>query len=299
VNELALFAGHGGGILGGLLLGWRTVCAVEIDPVARSVLLARQNDACLRPFAVWDDIRTFDGRPWRGAVDVVSGGFPCQPFSTAARGRNNAPISGLKCFGSCARSSPGTSSRRTSSAGPSSEPPRIYERRATPPALLRSIRPSWLRRIAVSGGGWLPTPTAKANHDAPSMRKWPAYATYQDWLGGKTCPRTGSGCWGGRSDGPTTWHRQRTTSAHGCRCMAAADVACINRTVNSMSRERDILQWLTSEDTGTSSKTLAYRALGQTMALTPKRGKFCCSACGRRRCAAPKTLCAQCQRMRG
>jgi hypothetical protein len=32
MNELALFAGAGGGILGGRLLGWRTVCAVEIDP---------------------------------------------------------------------------------------------------------------------------------------------------------------------------------------------------------------------------------------------------------------------------
>jgi hypothetical protein len=40
MNELALFAGAGGGILGGVLLGWRTVCAVEIDAYARSVLLA-------------------------------------------------------------------------------------------------------------------------------------------------------------------------------------------------------------------------------------------------------------------
>jgi site-specific DNA-cytosine methylase len=50
VNELALFAGAGGGILGGKLLGWRTVCAVELDPYARRVLLARQADpapACL------------------------------------------------------------------------------------------------------------------------------------------------------------------------------------------------------------------------------------------------------------
>lgn len=87
MNELALFAGAGGGILGGLLLGWRTVCAVELDPYARSVLLARQNDGTLSPFPIWDDIRTFDGRPWMGVVDVVSGGFPCQGFSSAARGR--------------------------------------------------------------------------------------------------------------------------------------------------------------------------------------------------------------------
>ena len=86
MNELALFAGAGGGILGGQSLGWRTVCAVEIDPYAASVLLARQNDGLLAPFPIWDDVRTFDGRPWRGRVDVISGGFPCQDISSAGRG---------------------------------------------------------------------------------------------------------------------------------------------------------------------------------------------------------------------
>jgi DNA (cytosine-5)-methyltransferase 1 len=86
LRELALFAGAGGGILGGKLLGWRTVCAVEIDGYARSVLAARQNDGCLEPFPIWDDVRTFDGRPWRGIVDVVSGGFPCQNISVAGSG---------------------------------------------------------------------------------------------------------------------------------------------------------------------------------------------------------------------
>jgi len=86
LRELALFAGGGGGILGGRLLGWRTVCAVEFAPYARSVLLARQRDGHLDPFPIWDDVRTFDGRPWRGSVDVVSGGFPCQDISAAGRG---------------------------------------------------------------------------------------------------------------------------------------------------------------------------------------------------------------------
>ena len=86
MRELALFAGAGGGILGGKLLGWRTVCAVEIDPYCRSVLLARQRDGMLDPFPIWDDVRTFDGARWRGHVDVVSGGFPCQDISAAGRG---------------------------------------------------------------------------------------------------------------------------------------------------------------------------------------------------------------------
>ncbi|WP_033990214.1 DNA cytosine methyltransferase, partial [Pseudomonas aeruginosa] len=96
MNELALFAGAGGGILGGHLLGWRTVCAVEFEPYAASVLAARQNDGLLPPFPIWDDVRTFDGRPWRGLVDVVSGGFPCQDISAAGNGAGiNGERSGL------------------------------------------------------------------------------------------------------------------------------------------------------------------------------------------------------------
>ncbi len=86
LNELALFAGAGGGILGGKLLGWRTVCAVEWEPYPASVLCARQNDGLLPHFPIWDDVQTFDGKPWRGIVDVVSGGFPCQDISCAGGG---------------------------------------------------------------------------------------------------------------------------------------------------------------------------------------------------------------------
>lgn len=86
LRELALFAGAGGGILGGKLLGWRTICAVEWDAYAASVLVARQNDGFLAPFPIWDDVQTFDGKPWRGLVDVVSGGFPCQDISSAGKG---------------------------------------------------------------------------------------------------------------------------------------------------------------------------------------------------------------------
>lgn len=99
--ELALFAGAGGGILGGHLLGWECVGAVEIESYPRSVLLARQRDGCLPWFPIWDDIKTFRSdnhacgeyfeflRSIRSKL-VISGGFPCQRFSSAARGRNNA-----------------------------------------------------------------------------------------------------------------------------------------------------------------------------------------------------------------
>ena len=54
MNELALFAGAGGGILGGNLLGWTTVAAVEIEPFAREILLQRQRDGFLDKFPIPD-----------------------------------------------------------------------------------------------------------------------------------------------------------------------------------------------------------------------------------------------------
>ena len=86
MNELHLFAGAGGGILAGQLLGHRTVCAVEWEPYAQAVLVARQNDGTFPPFPIWDDVQTFDGKPWRGIVDIVAGGFPCQDISVAGNG---------------------------------------------------------------------------------------------------------------------------------------------------------------------------------------------------------------------
>ena len=87
MRELHLFAGAGGGILGGMLLGHTTVCAVEIEPYCRRVLLQRQRDGILPKFPIWDDVTTFDGNPWRGKVDIVAGGFPCQDISCAGGGK--------------------------------------------------------------------------------------------------------------------------------------------------------------------------------------------------------------------
>ena len=94
LNELALFAGGGGGLLASRLLGWNTVCAVEINPYRQAVLLARQADGALDPFPIWDDVRSFDGRPWRGLVDIVTAGFPCQPFSVAGKRFQSTPARG-------------------------------------------------------------------------------------------------------------------------------------------------------------------------------------------------------------
>ena len=86
LRELALFAGAGGGLIGSHMLGWKPVCAVEYAEYPRSVLVSRQNDGTLPPFPIWDDVRTFNGKPWQGIVDIISGGFPCQDISAAGAG---------------------------------------------------------------------------------------------------------------------------------------------------------------------------------------------------------------------
>lgn len=65
--------------------GYRTVCHVEGEAYAAGVLAARMEDQAISQAPIWSDVRTFDGRPWRGVVDIVTAGYPCQPFSAAGR----------------------------------------------------------------------------------------------------------------------------------------------------------------------------------------------------------------------
>ena len=82
--------------MAGAILGWRTVCAVELDAGARRILLDRQRDGSTSRYPIWDDVQTFDGFPWRGSVDVITGGFPCQDISQCGKGAGiNGARSGL------------------------------------------------------------------------------------------------------------------------------------------------------------------------------------------------------------
>ena len=84
---LSLCSGAGGLDLGLAIAipGYRAVGHVERETFAAATLVARMEDASLDQAVVWDDVGTFDGRPWRGAVDIVTAGYPCQPFSVAGK----------------------------------------------------------------------------------------------------------------------------------------------------------------------------------------------------------------------
>lgn len=89
LRTLALCAGYDGLGLGLELAlgrgGYRPVCAVEVEAYPAAVLVARQQDGSLPPFPLWADVTTFDGRPWRGVVDAITAGYPCQPWSLAGK----------------------------------------------------------------------------------------------------------------------------------------------------------------------------------------------------------------------
>ncbi len=89
MNVVSVCAGYGGLDLGLRLAvpDARSVLYVEREAASVEVLAARMREGHLDPAPIWSDLCTLDGKPWRGVVDCIAAGIPCQPWSAAGKQR--------------------------------------------------------------------------------------------------------------------------------------------------------------------------------------------------------------------
>lgn len=85
MKHASLFSGIGGAELAATWMGWTNEFHCEINPFGRKVL-----EYWFPNSQSYEDIKTTDFTKWRGKIDVLTGGFPCQPFSQAGKRKGNA-----------------------------------------------------------------------------------------------------------------------------------------------------------------------------------------------------------------
>lgn len=80
MNHLGLFEGIGGFSIAAHWMGWNTVAWCEINPFAQKVLKYHFPNAIGH-----EDITKTDFSVYRNRIDIITGGFPCQPYSSAGK----------------------------------------------------------------------------------------------------------------------------------------------------------------------------------------------------------------------
>jgi len=103
INTISFFKGYGGIERGIELTGERirSIASCEIEAYAISNLIAKMEEGALDPHPIWTNAKTFPGEQFLGKVDLFTGGFPCQPFSSA--GSRNADSDPRHLWPACIR----------------------------------------------------------------------------------------------------------------------------------------------------------------------------------------------------
>lgn len=175
LHTISLCAGVGGLDLGVRLAepAARCVCYVEREAPVASILVARMEDGWLHPAPIWSDLATFDAGAWRGAVDCVLSGDPCQPNSVAGRGLAPTTIDGSR----------GSSSLPRKRAGECGRTARIFRLGTGKAGLPRC------GRTVQREGAWVqPRPRAHVPHGRPCGRRTrtvPACMGLGGWIFGQ------------------------------------------------------------------------------------------------------------------
>ena len=84
MTHASLFSGIGGAELAASWIGWENKFHCEINPFGRKIL-----DYYFKESKSYEDITKTDFTEWKGKIDVLTGGFPCQPFSLAGKRKGN------------------------------------------------------------------------------------------------------------------------------------------------------------------------------------------------------------------
>ena len=222
MNELSLFSGAGGGLLGTKLLGWRSVGYVENNTYCQKILAQRIEDGFLDEAPIFGDIRQFikSGavKKYQGFVEVVTAGFPCQPFSVAGKKKGKDDERNLwpetLAVIRAVRPRYALLAWRTSQVCLIQDTSRKFSGRWPKAGLMQDglclEQTMWVRRTEGSGSGYWPTPTVHGNNNrhgitkkagdglATAVKMWPTPCAVQgnstgtmgEWGGSQNWVRT-------------------------------------------------------------------------------------------------------------